>query len=286
MSDCFNTIYKNNISCCESFLWYVYSALQPVWKLMVFCVQVPVCSPKHPSVYPDSRHWVALTFAVLHGHISVVQVTSCLFVWFFILQLFFKWTYRYTVSFCCYSPNLHVCLYLQLLLDAGANVEGAAVRNGQESNVETPLQLASAAGVCSTTPSYQPLPTSTSSDLQPAREGWSLPSQTGISKNMALCWQTKAKLYRPQTVWELMELGQEDLFCQSSEHVFGFKPFRCGDVQQEVLESNYFYWTFTTVYPTVSKLLPYVIILLRSILKSSSSCPNPFEPSRVRASKS
>ncbi len=172
------------------FLWNLYSALHPEWKLMVFCVQVPVCSPKHPSVYPDSRYWVALIFAVLHGHISVVQVTSCLFYYvIFHTVTILQVNLRYTIKcFCCYSPNLHAFLYLQLLLDAGANVEGAAVRNGQESNVETPLQLASAAGVCSTTPSYQPLPTSTSSDLQPAREGCSLPSQTGIPKNMALCW--------------------------------------------------------------------------------------------------
>ncbi len=62
--------------------------------------------------------------------------------------------------------------------------------------------------------------------------------------------------------------------------MFGFKPSRCGDVQQEVLESNQFYWTRTTVYPKVSKLLS-VIILLCSILKSSSPCPKPFEPSRL-----
>lgn len=97
-------------------------------------------------MHPDSRCWAALTFAVLHGHISVVQVSNA---------------FTHTPP-CDVSPPGCECtklsgqgggqtpfnavLHLQLLLDAGANVEGAAVRNGQESTADTPLQLASSAG--------------------------------------------------------------------------------------------------------------------------------------------
>lgn len=36
--------------------------------------QVPSSIHRHPSVYPDTRQGTPLTFAVLHGHVPVVQV--------------------------------------------------------------------------------------------------------------------------------------------------------------------------------------------------------------------
>ncbi|CAH1257296.1 ABTB2 [Branchiostoma lanceolatum] len=68
-------------------------------------VAVPMNTYKYPSVRDDIRGWTALSFAVVHIHVSIAQ----------------------------------------LLLDAGASVEGSAHQCG-ENYTETPLQLAAAAG--------------------------------------------------------------------------------------------------------------------------------------------
>lgn len=48
---------------------------QPTY-LPVSLPQVPNSVHKHPSVFPETRQATPLTFAVLHGHVPVVQVVT------------------------------------------------------------------------------------------------------------------------------------------------------------------------------------------------------------------
>lgn len=45
-------------------------------RLPVSLPQVPNSVHKHPSVFPETRQATPLTFAVLHGHVPVVQVVT------------------------------------------------------------------------------------------------------------------------------------------------------------------------------------------------------------------
>lgn len=59
------------------------SYLSPHLFLPPTCPTLPVSTPqvpnsvhKHPSVFPETRQATPLTFAVLHGHVPVVQVVT------------------------------------------------------------------------------------------------------------------------------------------------------------------------------------------------------------------
>lgn len=40
----------------------------------LYLLQVPNTVHQHPSIYPETRQATALTFAVLHQHVPVLQV--------------------------------------------------------------------------------------------------------------------------------------------------------------------------------------------------------------------
>lgn len=62
--------------------------------LPVSLPQVPNSVHKHPSVFPETRQATPLTFAVLHGHVPVVQVVT-----------FFLTCDSLIVTFCCASAH-------------------------------------------------------------------------------------------------------------------------------------------------------------------------------------
>lgn len=55
---------------------YLSPSPDPLPYLPVSLPQVPNSVNKHPSVYPETRQGTPLTFAVLHGHMPVVQVVT------------------------------------------------------------------------------------------------------------------------------------------------------------------------------------------------------------------
>lgn len=66
---------------CSSFNGFVslsLTFLPPTYptRLPVSLPQVPNSVHKHPSVFPETRQATSLTFAVLHGHVPVVQVVT------------------------------------------------------------------------------------------------------------------------------------------------------------------------------------------------------------------
>ncbi|XP_039981916.1 ankyrin repeat and BTB/POZ domain-containing protein 2-like isoform X2 [Xiphias gladius] len=111
-------------------------------------LQVPGCSVRHPSVHPGSRRWVALTFAVLHSHLSVAQVRAECITAVEDISLGRSFTESQGVVELrlWWKKTVFRADDKQLLLEAGADVEGGALLDAQESSAETPLQLAAAAG--------------------------------------------------------------------------------------------------------------------------------------------
>lgn len=55
---------------------YLFSLPPTCPTLPVSIPQVPNSVHKHPSVFPETRQVTPLTFAVLHGHVPVVQVVT------------------------------------------------------------------------------------------------------------------------------------------------------------------------------------------------------------------
>lgn len=99
------------------------SYLSPCLPLPPSCPTLPVSLPqvpnsvhKHPSVFPETRQATPLTFAVLHGHVPVVQVVI----------LPHLWLSHHDLSLCFSSWLVIVVLLLLLLLSMWTQNDGAS----------------------------------------------------------------------------------------------------------------------------------------------------------------